>query len=842
MKAHKSQILHLCGKPGTGKSVLTKTVLEQICQTDNRSEITSVLYYFCNNRKRPEESVSNFLRAFIYQFLRKRKDIFRRLVERCSVLECWDSSSPEEFEFTFEILWEIIVSMFNVSGVKKFYCFIDALDECGRESVKGFLGLLPKFLKAVHGPTVKLFISSRMDPIIQNEVALCSESPCSIQLNANVTSGDIDSVLKERLTKLSRHLILTEEEQKALRKEFVNRSDGMFLWALLAMSELEKTRGLTMQSLKTTIDTLPSGLAPLYDSILRDLAKDCRNEAELSLVWRIISWVVRAARPMTLSELRAAIALDWQDTCFEETKHRMIRNIEYEVQRIPFLEIANHTVRSDDFSQLLSPKEIKDDAPQVSTVPPSTVRLIHQSAKEYLLNYLDHPEDIEHRNELRLPKFGHADMAGLCVTFLKFNDFDGGPVRGRRDSIATLSEILKKQIESYDLLGYAANFWDYHLKQVEPSEKLMALVCSFVCDAHNHVRFWYQVDKFMESGQFTGYIDGYFGLHVVAAKGVASVVKYLIKRGDDINKLDSLGRTPFFIADMRGSTEVKKLLTEAGANIPTGTWGLSDLSDLRVAALSADHDILRDLLNKDVDLNTVDEHGRTIVFYGCASGDPLVLTMILNAGASLVVQDRFGRTPLDVAIGQEVRQLIVERMRSMGIDCDIIQALRCRRTQRKNYLTYWCDSCGRVLSCYFYRWLAPPLRSSAPLLITDEDCCACPLDDYDICLECWDSGKRCLDEKHNLSLRVIDGGMVSCVEYSPWIADMSFASPILTPSIQLLQGQPQTQQLPSQSQEEVSRYKFPRISMRRAWSLMKEGAVWHKFRQRLRELRAGPID
>lgn len=109
MKAHKPQILYLCGKPGAGKSVLTKTVLEHICQTGNRSEMAAILYYFCNNRKRPEESASNFLRAFIYQFLRKRKGIFRKLVESCSALECWDSSSPEEFEFTFEILWEIIV-------------------------------------------------------------------------------------------------------------------------------------------------------------------------------------------------------------------------------------------------------------------------------------------------------------------------------------------------------------------------------------------------------------------------------------------------------------------------------------------------------------------------------------------------------------------------------------------------------------------------------------------------------------------------------------------------------------------------------------------------------------
>jgi hypothetical protein len=121
--------------------------------------------------------------------------------------------------------------------------------------------------------------------------------------------------------------------------------------------------------------------------------------------------------------------------------------------------------------------------------PFSTVRLIHQSVKEYLHQCLNHFEDFGHRNELRLPKFGHADMAGLCVTFLRFNDFNSGLLRTSGDLSTSLSEILNK-FECYDLLEYATSFWDYHLRQAEPDEELMALVCSFLCDAHDNLRFW----------------------------------------------------------------------------------------------------------------------------------------------------------------------------------------------------------------------------------------------------------------------------------------------------------------------------------------------------------------
>jgi hypothetical protein len=481
----------------------------------------------------------------------------------------------------------------------------------------------------------------------------------------------------------------------------------------LTISELEKSRVLTTQRLKTTIETIPSGLAALYESILRDLVKGCLDEAEVSLVWRIIAWVVRAARPMTISELRSAIAIDLQDICFKQTKQRMVRNIEYEVQRIPFLEIFNATARPNDISQLLSPIEVKDDAPQITMTRFSTVRLIHQSAKEYLHQYLNHLEDLGHRNELRLPKFGHTDMAGLCVTFLRFNDFNTKLLRTSGDLSAPLSGILNK-FECYDLLEYAISFWDYHLRQVEPDEELMALVCSFLCDAHDKLRFWNQVSTILTYGQLINYTAHCSDLHIATALGIVSVIKHLIKRGDDVNALDSVKRTPLFIASRRGRTDIAQILLDAGAS---PSYGLQNsLSDLQYAVLTTNYDTIRGLLNDGVDINAVDENGRSLIFYGCASGDLTVLTMLLNAGATLVVTDRFRRAPLDVALRMEYRLPIAKQIASMGIDCEAGQELLCHRNQTVNFFhKLECDSCGRILSCYFYRSLGPHLGKQCPI-------------------------------------------------------------------------------------------------------------------------------
>ena len=55
-----------------------------------------------------------------------------------------------------------------------------------------------------------------------------------------------------------------------------------------------------------------------------------------------------------------------------------------------------------------------------------------------------------------------------------------------------------------------------------------------------------------------------------------------------------------------------------------------------------------------------------------------------------------------------------------------------------------------------------------------EGCYECNEDSLDICKECWDSGGRCLDDQHKPYLRVMVAGMMSFVEYTPQIADMSY--------------------------------------------------------------------
>jgi len=94
--------------------------------------------------------------------------------------------------------------------------------------------------------------------------------------------------------------------------------------------------------------------------------------------------------------------------------------------------------------------------------------------------------------------------------------------------------------------------------------------------------------------------------------------------------LDSIKRTPLFIASRMVRTDIDQILLDAGVS---PSYGLQhSLSALQYNVLTANYDTLRGLLNDSANINIVDENGRTFIFYGCASGDLTVLTMLLNAG------------------------------------------------------------------------------------------------------------------------------------------------------------------------------------------------------------------
>ena len=143
---------------------------------------------------------------------------------------------------------------------------------------------------------------------------------------------------------------------------------------------------------------------------------------------------------------------------------------------------------------------------------------------------------------------------------------------------------------------------------------------------------------------------------------------YLINRGAEINTSTYYGTTPLHIHAKKSNIEIVSLLIALGADIDAkeyyGTkpidhmysnghllhWPCSDRSLLHDAAANGSHIIVRCLITNGIDVNLLDQFGRTALHYACQSGHLLTVTSLILKGANINIADHHDRTPITEAI------------------------------------------------------------------------------------------------------------------------------------------------------------------------------------------------
>ncbi|KAK5994513.1 Vegetative incompatibility HET-E-1-like protein [Cladobotryum mycophilum] len=769
-----SKTLLVKGKPGSGKSVLVKTVVERLLtqsQRDGASKII-VLSYFCNNRERPDESCSDILRNFIFQYLRTNKSEFGRLIERCESLGSWDRfQDAESFTLSFEALWDIFFTILDTTLAPETYCIIDAMDECAQDdTTKAFIEKLIALPTKSNGAT-KLLLSARLDWMAEYDLSHISPEVVELRLGSELMYDDIAIIVNAEFSKLEKRLSIDQKEINELKQKLIFKADGMILWVVLALREVNKKLVMTVKWLREIIEKLPLGLSQMYDRILHNMTRkhDGRDNgdneetsiiestdddigSDMHLAWKAIQWVARAGRPLTLRELEVALSLKLGDKSFDETQARRIANMEDFIQRISFLEIVPAEEKSTYLPLIrLDDRDVDESGVSQEKASP-IVRLIHQSAKDYFVG--NNVRLQKERQKLRLPDFLDEDIAGLLVTFLTFSDFDDAASM----TFPTLQESSKDEyldayVESFGFLEYAVLSWGYHIRQIpKPDGPLLSLVTSFT-DSQRHTHFWYKVDQLIRA-DYISFNPEFSGLHVAATEGLDSVVQHLINRGDDLNVLDILGHTPYMLALENGFNTVAKRLESAGASTNTNQYIRvfnTKLTPLMAACFRGTNKAVEECIDEGCAVDDLDACGRTALFYAGQRGQIDKIGILLDAGIDSTIKDRHGRLALDVTVEPRCRDVLLNRQQEQSSPVKRPENL-CLHTQTAMKS---CDNCDCIISGSSYH------------------CCICAeSDSYDICKLCWDNGQRCADGSHEVLLRNTLDGMESWPEYSPHLADI----------------------------------------------------------------------
>jgi hypothetical protein len=283
-------ILWMSGKPGTGKSVLAGSVIDDL----ERSGL-DYSYYFFKHGDSSKSRLSSCLRSLALQMASTDPGVRDLLVNLQTDRVRIDHENERS-------LWRALFGAFEAATTIHFWV-IDALDECADSAP--FLDSMLSKLDTMR-TRLRVFIISRETPeLCRLFSGLGPRRHKQGHISAEETLPDIKRIVEAR----GETLFTDGEESRAvLERRVIEKSKGSFLWTHLVLDEL--STAFSQEEIKHVLEEVPRGMEPLYHRTLETMALAARGKA---LAKAILAWTTCATRPLTLKELECALEIDLHD-------------------------------------------------------------------------------------------------------------------------------------------------------------------------------------------------------------------------------------------------------------------------------------------------------------------------------------------------------------------------------------------------------------------------------------------------------------------------------------------------------------------------------------------------
>lgn len=637
------RLLWLSGGPGIGKTMISSFLVEELSRLAERSSQMMLAYYFCDDKDEKRKTATAVLRGLLLQLLRQRPVLFRHIQPSFDM-------SPNSLCTSFHALWRIFVSIVQDPKAGEVCCLIDALDECEKESRQLLLMNLTKMFGLHEKKTspVKFIITSRRESDIEEELLSVAGSRIQdIHIDKGKVNLDLSKFIDFKVNQLSTVKGYTPAQREKIRCALTEKAGGTFLYISLVLHDLRRTKIFSQVTQK--LKELPSDLNKVYDRILRLIDADCEEIAK-----KVLCWVAVARRPLTIDELAMALALGTG---------------KWEKNTLPPQEILDELR---DCFQSCEPLVFVD-------TEFSTINIVHQSAKEYLLStYLQKMDGLSQYHIV-------LDRANLylfrtCWMYLSLEEFKQGTVIIQRDEDQGLKyrPMKKAFIHGHCFLRYARRAWAEHALAAEPA---LATDHGFWKDNLNKMPtirdYWLLkaakegqqlvVQQLLEEGAEPNSQDINLrtSLSLAAESGYASVVQLLLKRDDIIaDSGDRVSRTPLSYAADEGHEAVVRLLLSRD-DVKVDSRDYSGGTPLSWAAFGGHEAVVKLLLSRDdASIDSRDYRGQSPLSYAAENGHEKVVSLLLSRDdVAIDSRDIEGRTPLSWAAGRG-REAVVKLLLS----------------------------------------------------------------------------------------------------------------------------------------------------------------------------------
>ncbi|KAI6560168.1 hypothetical protein MCOR03_004459 [Pyricularia oryzae] len=386
-----STVLWCSGKIGSGKTVVASSVIQHILKAKG-SLGCPVSFFFAQADDADSLDAETILRSILYQRLLNTN------ISEEMELKIRNTVSTSAFSDVLDLLREVI------PAPQTSYIVLDGLDECNKENRKMVL----KALSALASPNnnVRLFLSARSS--LQEEVERYFPVIERLKLGHESTNEDIAAYIKgfidERMDdgdlKVG-DLSLLDEIQRVLTEG----AQGMFLWVVFQLQDICSQH--SDKDIRQTLNSLPKDLAETFQRIL------CRIDSRKhdAAAQNVFAWVAASKRPLSLEELREALAIYIGQQYTERDRfYNDMENI---------ASWCGNLVQIDEESKLVQ-------------FAHSAVRafLSEESSVHNLRGFHLNLRDIDHR------------LGELCVTYLDLNDFKTTLARRSRPVVVDPSRVV----------------------------------------------------------------------------------------------------------------------------------------------------------------------------------------------------------------------------------------------------------------------------------------------------------------------------------------------------------------------------------------------------------------
>ena len=311
----------------------------------------------------------------------------------------------------FDTLLGIVEKMCH--GIANIFLIVDGIDELDQKAAE-----LESFLHklgSLSQPTelCKVLVVSRNTPHLEKLLASWQR----MAMSTSDSLQDISAFLNQRLKTM---LHLGEHRDEVIER-LVDGSKGLFLWADLAVSELDHLR--TWNEVQALLENGNRGLDVTYATIIKQL--DTSSESLCRIRAKALLLTAAGCRPFRLEEMTELLAIEVSKG-FLDPGNKLL---------------GGWSTLSRACGPFLQMNELR------------AIELIHVSAKEFLMS---HHWAKSLAQEHLIDGSADVEMTCLCLSYLNFTAF------GR-----TLREEVKLDVDNlsriYPVLEYVSYFCEFRL-------------------------------------------------------------------------------------------------------------------------------------------------------------------------------------------------------------------------------------------------------------------------------------------------------------------------------------------------------------------------------------------